>query len=800
MNIWLLSKFNNYFNRRIIYYSETADYNAHPYIRKFSGLNFNPNDGVNTEFTFNIDPNYAMDTFTPDYMVVIAGDGEIVSGYPESRWFVTEWTRTRGGQYVAKLRRDVIADNYAQIKTAPIFLERGPVSASDPMIFNDEGMSLNQIKKSETLLKDETGKAWIVGYINRGLTEDKSISINIDYTTSYPTVSSLGITLKTAGDITSGGKVGCIKNGNFAVLTDVVQGTSGFTDFNYLVQNGYGTMGYTFRESSINGRAFWVDSGMDFNTKIQYWNTLVHANANVRTDSLLAITSNFNSFKGINPTTQDNFNAVRSLPIVEYDGKYYRISLAPSTVESSNRTFSINTGYPAIKADMQLLATTMRAYLGDEYGETGDPYDIYYEYEYAEVVFTEVQISGAITTQISSTRRKLKDAPYDMFAMEYSERNMIIAQQIAKELSTNIYDIQILPFSPIRYNLVGGVSGYTEHVDYDNISISGEGVMMDKIWYARLSSDSFNINQSISILNRTENEALNKKLSNECDLYRLVGPNYASAMEFSLAKNNGLTGFVCSYTYKPFNPFIYIEPIFSNLYGNNFNDNRGLTFSGDFSISMVTDQWEKYQIENANFQNIFDTKIKAMDTNRNIDRHLAPLNMLTSLGKGIVGGMITGNVAGAAVGAGAGLVSGISGIAGGEAKYSINRQLEIDNFNYNLGNIKALPDTLSRISGYNIINKYFPVLEYYTCSEEELESAKIKFEYTQYKLMKNTTIKTLIDNHLVNEITESGVLLPKIKTTGLTFIKGQVIRLTGLNDEDHMANEIYNELLKGVYL
>ena len=35
--------------------------------------------------------------------------------------------------------------------------------------FNAEGMKFNEIKKSETLLKDETKSAWLVGYLKKNL-------------------------------------------------------------------------------------------------------------------------------------------------------------------------------------------------------------------------------------------------------------------------------------------------------------------------------------------------------------------------------------------------------------------------------------------------------------------------------------------------------------------------------------------------------------------------------------------------------------------------------------------------------
>ena len=32
------------------------------------------------------------------------------------------------------------------------------------------------------------------------------------------------------------------------------------------------------------------------------------------------------------------------------------------------------------------------------------------------------------------------------------------------------------------------------------------------------------------------------------------------------------------------------------------------------------------------------------------------------------------------------------------------------------------------------------------------------------------------------------------------FVKGQMIRLNDLSEDSHIANEIYDELLKGVYI
>jgi hypothetical protein len=124
-------------------------------IQIYKDVNFNPNDGVSTEMVLNIEGESI-----PDYLIVSDRENTIVS-----RWFVAEAVRTRLGQYRMSLIRDVVADWYDEIVSAPAFIEKGYVSAADPAIYNSEAMTFNQIKTSEKLIKDFSNNAWIVGYI-----------------------------------------------------------------------------------------------------------------------------------------------------------------------------------------------------------------------------------------------------------------------------------------------------------------------------------------------------------------------------------------------------------------------------------------------------------------------------------------------------------------------------------------------------------------------------------------------------------------------------------------------------------
>ena len=104
-----------------------------------------------------------------------------------------------------------------------------------------------------------------------------------------------------------------------------------------------------------------------------------------------------------------------------------------------------------------------------------------------------------------------------------------------------------------------------------------------------------------------------------------------------------------------------------------------------------------------------------------------------------------------------------------------------DNFGFQLGNIKALPNTLNKVSSIVANSKLFPFVEYYTCTNEEKQA-------------------------LMNKLTYNGMTIGRIgkisdfkHPDGQTYVKGQIIRLIG-NFDTHTINEIANEFNKGWYI
>ena len=117
-----------------------------------------------------------------------------------------------------------------------------------------------------------------------------------------------------------------------------------------------------------------------------------------------------------------------------------------------------------------------------------------------------------------------------------------------------------------------------------NVAFGGQ--FLDKL------AEHVKIAKEYSVLN-PGNDAMTRKLANECDLLRLVSQNYSAIFEFSAAKSGGVDGFLADCTYKPWSPYIHIMPRLKGLYGDNFvsiDDARGLICGGDMSLPQLSNE------------------------------------------------------------------------------------------------------------------------------------------------------------------------------------------------------------------
>lgn len=807
MTLYLL-KFNNYYNRIIKRINSINDVNEHVLAIIEHVTNFNPNDGISTKQIIN----YTGEL--PDYCVVCEPDGTI-----NSQWFIIESVRTRSQQFEMTLYRDTISEWYDEIVNAPMFVEKATARIGDTAIFNSENMSYNQIKTSEKTLKDASQAAWIVGYLAKDAQfENPTISITLDnvvdaeysslddypyykYNQDTPLyladsinneafifnyyTEQVGITMDAMEvGINTDGQIIKPKN-----TTTALNNVNGMYHSTYRVKKGYKLAAET---PEVYQRV--VNTTADLASRIN-WSDYTYAQAN------------FNNISTIPYETALSENN----KIIKVGNSYYQVKV------TSNNNDYLTAAIPSTGA----LGITMKS-ITDQLTTLGNPTDPLYQMEinissvYFELELTSVD-SFTITIPTATNRTKCIDAPYDIFAIPFtsiflkqglstskydlsdSSLCMKLAREIQKLAGSNLYDIQLLPFCPLDDSLF--VTGVVDNIIAPVIHLN----QLDELDYTLCTHQlSELITETRAVMLWIKNSNFTKRLkypsirvpktdlefkvANECDTYRLCSPNWNGCFEFSATKNMGVTGYRVDCSYKPINPYIRVAPIFNGLYGNIDNDARGLICGGDFSISQVSDAWLEYQRQNLNFQQIFDRRIENMEVNNSIQRQLEAWNVATgTIGAaaqaGLAGGMI--NPVGFGVGA---AVGGVASLAGGLADIALNEQLRSealdytkDQFGYQLGNIKALPQSLTKVSSFNPNNKIFPILEYYTCTDIEKEALRNKIKYNGMTIMRIGTINEFIQPQP-------------------SYIKGKLIRLETIADDFHVVNTIADELFKGVFI
>ena len=418
----------------------------------------------------------------------------------------------------------------------------------------------------------------------------------------------------------------------------------------------------------------------------------------------------------------------------------------------------------------------------------------------------EVYSGLNIHTTLGPNRYHLYDQPYDMFCIPYSDELTIwngdtkliektsktaainIAQAITQNLGDkNVYDIQLLPYCPVTKQIVKQGKIDVAGLIYNTVLSSNkseptpgeEEIPLSVILWAPLSSQSFSIYTSEGKSISSICQVTDKKIQNETDLWRLCSPNFNGQFDFSPAMNNGVDHFEVDISYKPFSPYIHINPYFNlgSLYGQEYNDARGLICGGDFSLPQVTNEWANYQQNNKNYQQIFNRGTENLKVTQKYQRTNEIISGVTgALGAGVAtGNLIGGLIAGAVSGVGAGI-----DIARADSMRQETLDYRQDLYNYQLGNIQAIPNSISKVSPYNPNNKIFPILEYYTCTDTEKQALKDKIKYNGMKVGRIGYINQFIKSEP-------------------TYIKGKIIRLE-IPEDNNYLNELTAEIDKGVFI
>lgn len=763
-NLYLL-KYNNYINHVLKLESSIAAYTTYQ-VGYQSAVNFFRGDELTTSHVCNVDiqihADYLIETET-------TSAGEIIL----SRWFIMDKTRTSNQQVRLSLRRDVIAENRAAIMSATGFIERGYVRPNNPLIFNPEGNTYNQIKKQEHLLKDGTGSAWIVGYLADNFLQGADQTVSVPGATDYTEIYTDAAAVVAAYPGTS-----------LTEATEVPTTNISVSNMSFFA-NYYGPPDQANRFNFASGRSSTAAFGT-VSTSLKFYTddtqsilSIISANCPTDNAAVAAIVKD----NGITEIPASKTGTVIRVGTSSSEYRYYKLTLKSQAAKSFE-----NVSASASSEMYKLIAATAQAVLDEGLFTGSVTISIRPQYNYSQIYrnYEWLDVTTEIKATISGTVTKVETAPYYMFAIPYGDVRffsgsagytsarsdaLAIANSIVQKFNAYIYDLQILPYYP-----GGGLVG--EAIDLKLISnnnyslVTEDGVPKTFIYWCGNTTFSRVAYYDIPL----ESDV---KVQSETQICRICSPNYASIYEFSAAKNGGVTKFNIDCTYKPWQPYIHVAPDWGGLYGEDFHDPRGLICSGDFSLDIATDEWALYQANNKNYQLMFDRKIQTMD----MQHAQATTNQIIS---GVLGtisegakGFATGGIIGAAIGAGsAAAVSGV-GLGQGLAARANERSEAFDMFNYELGNVQARPDTLTKVSALNANNKLFPVVEIYEATPEEVAALQQQITYRGARVGVVANISDFLSGKNC-------------------YIQARLIRIN-INDEPHIAQAIKNELAAGIY-
>ena len=517
-------------------------------------------------------------------------------------------------------------------------------------------------------------------------------------------------------------------------------------------------------------------------------------------------------------------------------GQQYRLTLhrdviaEENTAIMSNNESYIERGWcdvsdPAIYNSEPITFNQIKQSQTLMYDKTVSPWIVgYIQAPQEDTTITYTAANNVYKVTIPKAISYANGCPYAIFYMPYttfswyndssltnritqpSEVSLGLAGEISRQFSGSgiLLDLQILPFCPqINIGYEGGYrSGYIPTFKLPILKDITGGT--ETAGYMGLLTTTPHTSGTVyKQAGGTGTPLTNEKLEitvtdikkdSVTQTARIVSPNGNGVWEFVPAKqvyaNGAKTGFKFNMTCKPYQPFIKVEPDFGRLYGVNYQDARGMICTGDFSLPQVSDAWTTYQIQNKNYEGMFNRQIESLDLQQKWAARTDIANAITGVVSGVGSGALSGAMMGGGVGAIAGgVIGGAASIAGGAMDIYANKELRadqrsamIDQHNMALGNIKAMPSTVTKLGSVLADQPLVPYLEIYDCTDTEKEN---------------------LDKYLSSRsfrINRYGKFNDYVKPTGRTFLKGTFVRLEGVFDDSHYLAAISYEVNQGFYV
>ena len=455
MQVCYLLNFNNYYNRQYKKLNNLNDYLD--YMRFYwSNVNFNPGDGITTTIPVNYDGEVNYLVLTDNAVPGMVGVEQIVS-----RWFITESKFTRMGQRVLTLRRDVLVD-YSDMATATVFAERGYVPNTNNLIFNSEGNSYNQIKKKESILKDGSASPWLVGYLAPNVFADGNITINVspsvdvayDYTYSS---TDLMIQSNRYTSLTPTNTVNLDPNLEFMSFSSTR--TEVLKDIWY-IKYEFGYIDSLLTDNAAPFPPLQITADNTTRAQMYFGENLLGDQYRVAIQDAIKVDNETTM-----PSTADMANLLSKENKIARVGTastgytYYKLIVTPQSEATKQVTITSGATKTYIDSRIQPMITQ-----GIASGSVPNKYNIRYSISPYTVYWQQITtLQNQIT--LNADAPAVDKSPYYCFAIPYNsiaiQKNGLmtntsaslsrqLARQIATQLSSFCYDIQLLPYFPLQ--------------------------------------------------------------------------------------------------------------------------------------------------------------------------------------------------------------------------------------------------------------------------------------------------------------------------------------------------------------
>lgn len=853
-NLYFFKNYNDYFNREIKYQEKLSDYTDSLDYTVINSVNFDINDNVNAalvvpEGSAATDEQVTTGIWRHGTYMIAQDVGDTNDTIDITRWFVLEAEFIRQGRYKLTLRRDLVSDFLNPLLTSTVYVEKGyirnnttAIADYNPIAFNQESFTANQIKKSETPIKDKAGCKWVVGYLNKNAYQEAQ-------------------TIKTYSNtaLTPNFEYSSLANSPFANYVDTttlepiplcyIQSLEAEFDVHYYASAQTGGSYYhyvvgknnaTRTESSASNYKGYIKCTADPVLPISLSSTAYGAPKGNYEDMIDTIEQQYDYIVD-QPTWEAALNKGGKVVYFSDTDKYYRIVIEetrattaamrvdPNTDTASNyqrlKRFVTTGAQPCYISQDSANNFTIKVSLSKKISlrlieEANDGYSFWYNPQALNRTINEAFDAFAIPVLDDYTFfvRDKTVGVTNFFSADYNSA-FAVGQELT-DITTTALDLQLLPYAPIpddwfsTHTVIQAdldregnkmPSSYlgkeileihpprdSEGRDYAIVNSEDETKEMNFIFF--LSSTQFS--KVIPFEDTNDYSSIEKvKCINQLDTWRLESGDYSSAFEFNMARNGSVAYFEVDCAYKPYSPYIHISPNFGGLYGSDFNDTRGLICSNtNYSLPRITDAWESYERNNVNYLNAWNRQLENMDINREYQRRRetaqAWAGAVSAAGSGAIMGTAAGKLGvgtaiGAAAGGAASLGLGYYDRYLNDQLYKENKQYAQDQFDMNLQNIQALPNTMTAAGAMNPNNKVFPQLTFYSCSDLERETFLQKLKWD------GMSIGVLTDN-----------IADYVNPDKKSYFKGRLVYmpLEDADIESHEMSELANEVAKGILI